>query len=77
MSKYASKSNDSTNDTGTNDNDGPTITSTYIGRSDEEIEEDKLNELMKKIITISKEIRKKEEKRKEEKEQKKLKKKSK
>ena len=47
MNKYAYKSNDSTNDTDTNTNDGPTITSTYIGRSDEEIEKEKNDELMR------------------------------
>ena len=61
MNKYAYKSNDSTNDTDTNTNDGPTITSTYIGRSDEEIEKEKNDELMKKIIALSKKIQKKEE----------------
>ena len=66
MNKYAYKSNDSTNDT-TNTNDGPTITSTYIGRSDEEIEKEKNDELMKKIIALSKKIQKKEEEEKEKK----------
>ena len=77
MNKYAYKSNDSTNDTDTNTNDGPTITSTYIGRPDEEIEKEKKDELMKRITALSKKIQKEEEEEKKKRRKKEKKKKNK